>query len=144
MASVEAEIFGTLNRMVEPAVRAGWGSPGIVPAGIIVLETKGRRSGEWHRTPLLASAVGTSLLVSTVRGRRSHWVKNLSQNADARYWCGGHLHSARATVFAPDRETPDLRELPALFSPLWFSLASLSGELGCAFALLVPTASESP
>ena len=138
LTTLESDFYSALNRAVEPAVRAGWGSPGIVPAGLIVLETKGRRTGEWHRTPLLASAIGTSLLVSTVRGRRSHWVKNLSHNAEAQYWCWGQLRSARATVFAPDRETPELQELSPLFGPLWLSLDCLSRDLGCAFALLTP------
>ena len=42
-ASLEREFFRTLNRVVEPMVRAGFGSPRIVPGGLIVLETLGRR-----------------------------------------------------------------------------------------------------
>ncbi len=138
LTKVEAEYFRTLNRIVEPAVRAGCGSPGIVPIGLIVLETKGWRTGRWHHTPVLASTIGDYLLVSTVRGRRSHWAKNLSRTADVHYWIGGELRRARAIVFAPDQEMPDLQGLPPLLSLLGDSLACLAGGLGCVFALLAP------
>ena len=48
--SIEREFFRTLNRVVEPLVRAGVGSPRIVPGGLIVLETAGRKSGRRVRT----------------------------------------------------------------------------------------------
>lgn len=139
VSNIEAEAFQALNRIVEPAVRAGWGSPGIVPLGIIVLETKGWRSGRLHRTPVVASAIGDYLLVSTVRGRRSNWIKNLRRSADVSYWSWGELRRARAVVFAPDEETPDLQELPPLFASLGVTLAYLANDFGCAFALLAPS-----
>jgi len=141
VSDIEAETFRALNRIVEPAVRAGWGSPGIVPVGLIVLETKGWRSGRWHLTPVLAGAIGDYLLVSTVRGRRSNWVKNLSRSADVNYWSWGELRRARAIVFAPDEETPDLQGLPPLFVSLGVTLTYLASDFGCAFALLAPPTS---
>ena len=141
VSSIEAETFRALNRIVEPAVRAGCGAPGIVPVGLIVLETKGWRSGRWHRTPVLAGAIGDYLLVSTVRGRRSNWVKNLRRSADVNYWSWGELCRARAIVFAPDEETPDLHGLPPLFVSLGVTLTYLASDFGCAFALLAPPAS---
>lgn len=135
---LEAECFRALNRIVEPAVRAGCGSPGILPTGLIVLETKGWRTGRWHRTPVLATALGGFLLVGTVRGRRSQWVRRLSQTAAVRYWSGGQLYDARAIVFAPDKEPPDLRGLPLPFVLLGLHLTWLTRDLGCAFALLAP------
>ncbi len=138
VTKLEAEYFRTLNYIVEPAVRAGCGPTGIVPIGLIVLETKGWRTGQWRRTTVLASAISDLLLVSTVRGRRSHWVKNLSRNAELQYWSGDQPHQATAIVFAPDEDIPNLRGLPALFSSLAASLASPVKDLGCAFALLAP------
>ncbi len=138
LATFESEWFRALNRIVEPAVRAGCGSPGILPFGLIVLETKGWSTGRWHRTPHLASAIDGYLLVSTVRGRRSHWVKNLSRHADVRYWSGGQPRQARAIVFSPDGDAPDLQGLSPLLSALVPGLAYLAKDLGCAFALLEP------
>jgi len=48
-------ILRRLNARVESRIRFGFASPGILPAGLIVLETTGRRSGQVYRTPLLAS-----------------------------------------------------------------------------------------
>ena len=142
LGQLEAEYFRTLNGFVEPVVRAGCGSPGVVPIGLIVLETKGWRTGRLHQTAVFASAIGDYLLVSTVRGRRSHWVKNLRHSADVSYWRGGQPCRARAIVFAPDEDTPDLQGLPPLLRSLGASLAWPVMDLGCAFALLVPQASS--
>lgn len=134
--NLEADAFRALNRIVEPAVRAGWGSPGIVSVGLIVLETKGWRSGRWHRTPHVAYAIGDHLLVSTVRGRRSHWVQNLRRSAEVRYWRNGRQYGATAMLFAPSEESPDVGALPPLLRPLAPGLASLASDLGCATAIL--------
>ena len=45
LRSVEIEFFRMLNRLVEPRIRAGLGSPCLAPGGVIVLETRGRRTG---------------------------------------------------------------------------------------------------
>ena len=66
-ASLEREFFRTLNRVVEPMVRAGFGSPRIVPGGLIVLETLGRKSGRKVRTPLVATRLGGHVVVAEAR-----------------------------------------------------------------------------
>jgi hypothetical protein len=53
----EAEFFRTLNGLVEPAVRAGCASPGLLPTGMVVLETTGAKSGLPRRVPLLATVL---------------------------------------------------------------------------------------
>ncbi len=133
---LETDAFRVLNRIIEPAVRAGWGSPGIVSVGLIVLETKGWRSGRWHRTPQVAHAIGDHLLVSTVRGRRSHWVQNLRRSAEVRYWRNGRRYGARAMLFAPDEEPPDVGELPPVLRLLGPGIICLASDLGCATAIL--------
>ncbi len=142
LTTFESEWFRALNRIVEPSVRAGCGSPGILPFGLIVLETKGWSTGRWHRTPHFASAIDDYLLVSTVRGRRSHWVKNLIRHADVRYWSGGQPRQARALLFSPDGDAPDLQGLSPLLSALVPGLAYLAKDLGCAFAFLAPERSS--
>lgn len=66
-ATLESQFFDALNRVAEPAVRAGFGSPGLTPTGLIVLETTGRRSGLSHRVPVIGTLVGGHVVVGTVR-----------------------------------------------------------------------------
>ncbi len=139
LAHLEARAFSALNQIAGPALQTGLLSPGLLPAGVIELETVGWRTGQPHRTPLLAGAIGELLLVSTVRGRRSHWVKNLLRNADIRYWSGGRVRPARATVFAPDEEQLSFNDVPPYLLPLAANLACLAPLSGCAFALLRPS-----
>jgi deazaflavin-dependent oxidoreductase (nitroreductase family) len=102
-SSLEAQFFRTLNRIVEPTVRAGWGSPPLLAGGLIVLETRGRRTGQLSRVPLAALRLSNHVLVSTYRGHRSNWVKNLRANPSVRYWLGGRPRSATAVaVTTPD------------------------------------------
>ena len=53
--SLETEFFRMLNRIVEPVIRAGVGSPRFVPSGFVVLETVGRKTGVRRRSPLAAT-----------------------------------------------------------------------------------------
>ena len=140
IAQLEAGAFSALNQIAGPAIQAGLLSPGLLPAGVIELETVGWRTGRTHRTPLLAGAIGEFLLVSTVRGRRSHWVKNVRRSVDIRYWSGGRSRPARATVFAPDEEQVNFDDLPSYLLPLAANLACLAPPSGCAFVLLRPIA----
>ncbi len=90
--------FRTLNSVVLPTVKAGIGSP-ILPmsAGLIVLETTGRKSGEPRQVPLVATRLGDRIIVSTVRGN-SLWIKNLEADPSAGVWLGGRKRSATAQI----------------------------------------------
>jgi hypothetical protein len=133
LAGLEARLFESINEVVEPAVRAGWGAPGLVPAGLIVLETKGRVSGRTRRVPAMASGLNGYLLVATYRGDRSQWIKNLAAQSHVRYWIGGVARDAKVFVFdGRDRKTPD--ELCWLQTALAASVA-----VGWAFAVLRPS-----
>src|SRR5436305_13220979 len=112
MVRLESESYRGLNRLVEPFVRAGIGSPLLWPTGAIVLETTGRRTGRTYKIPLLVTRIGDLLLASTVR-RRSQWLKNLTANPDTRYWMGGRSHEAIAYVIAAGLNAP-LDEMPPL------------------------------
>lgn len=103
--STEQQLFRTLNRWVEPAVRAGVGTP-VVPGlpGVVVLETVGRRSGLTRRAPLVAQRLGDVVVVSTVRRGRSEWMRNLEAEPKAHVWLGGRRRAATAQV----------RQLPGL------------------------------
>ena len=84
VGSIERDFFRALNRVVDPMVRAGVGSPRIVPGGLIVLETRGRKSGRKVRTPLVATRLLGHVVVATFRGERSNWVLNLVADPNVR------------------------------------------------------------
>ena len=143
-ANLETIYYQALNSVLMPLAESGALSPGIVPAGLIVLETTGWRSGRTHRTPVVAAALGDCLLVSTVRGRRSHWVKNLIAQPVVRYWRGDRSQAVRAYVAAPDGvgAPADVAGLPAAVALLWPVLVCWADVSGCAFVALGPLGGE--
>jgi deazaflavin-dependent oxidoreductase (nitroreductase family) len=136
-ASFEREFFRRLNAVVEPAVRCGIGSPRLLPAGLIVLESVGFKSGLPRRTPLVAMKVGPHILVATVRGERSFWVKNLRKKPQVRLWRGGREIEARAFVLAPGKAFRRPASLPRYLQELLARLQPLTRQ-GWAFAVLSP------
>ena len=135
--SVEVQFFRMINRLVEPRVRAGWGSPHLVPGGLIVLETTGRRSGRRVRLPLAAVRIDGHVIVSTFRGARSQWVMNAAANPDVRYWLRGRPRKARALVIASPRVGRAHDKLPAAVRWLVRWLIPYT-YAGWAFAVLAP------
>lgn len=135
-SNLEAAMFRNLNALVEPTARAGWLSPGIWPTGLILLETKGRRTGRPRSVPLLATLIEDHALVSTVRSDRSQWFRNLAAAPDARYWLGGLPRECRAHIISS--EAPELEEASPLMRCLATNLASASKSFGWSFALLAP------
>lgn len=136
-ASFEREFFRRLNAVVEPAVRCGIGSPRLLPAGLIVLESVGFKSGLARRTPLVAMKVGPHILVATMRGERSFWVKNLRKKPQVRLWRGGREIEARAFVLAPGKAFRRPASLPGYLQELLARLQPLTRQ-GWAFAVLSP------
>ncbi len=134
---LERELFRRINSIVEPAVRRGIGSSRLAPASLIVLETRGFKTGKQRRTPLWSLGLGRYRLVSTVRGDRSFWVKNLQKEPNVTYYLGGKQRRSEALVFAPEQsETHPPRALRGLAQ----CLTALTRN-GWAFALLVPESS---
>jgi deazaflavin-dependent oxidoreductase (nitroreductase family) len=136
-AKFEKKLFRSLNSVVEPAVRRGFGSPTLAPASLIVLETTGFKSGEQRRTPLWSIRLGRYRIVSTARGRRSFWVKNMQQQPKVSYYLGGRRRDSDAVVFVEgmtpgktDTLTPLMQKLAVTFSRY--------AQQGWAFAILVP------
>ncbi len=89
---LEREFFRKLNAVVEPAVRRGLGSPRIAPAGLIVLESVGFKTGQVRRTPLAGRAPrGNMCLSARCAVERSFWVRNLQKQPRTRFYRGGSL-----------------------------------------------------
>lgn len=136
-AKIEQSVFRVLNAVVEPAVRRGIGSPTLAPASLIVLETVGFKSGATRRTPLWSICLGRYRVVSTARGDRSFWVKNLQKQPRAVYYLGGKPRRSKAIVIAPGTTNKQLPGLTPLMRRLANVFYSLSRE-GWAFAILAP------
>lgn len=134
---IEREFFRMLNRVVEPAVRFGVGSPRFVPGGLIVLETEGFKTGNKRRTPLVAVRLRKYVLITTARGERSFWVKNLQKKPHVRYWLGGRERQAKAFVLAPGKRYRRPRSLPTPIGKITDILAPYT-RAGWAFAVLAP------
>jgi deazaflavin-dependent oxidoreductase (nitroreductase family) len=133
----EVSFFLTLNRVVEPMVRVGLGSPRIAPTGFIVLETRGRKTGRLRRNPLAATRIGRHVLVGTFRGDRSQWLRNLAAQPRVRYWLGGRPREARAFVMHEGKRFRVPKSLPAPLQKLVCFLAPYT-RTGWAFAVLSP------
>jgi len=134
---MEAEIYRRVNSLLEPAIRRGLGAPLLGPAGLVVVEMTGHKSGKTRRVPLAALRVGAYVLIGTVRGARSLWVRNLAADGVTRVWIAARARPMRAFVLRPAASARMPRALPAALRPLWRALAPLR-ERDFAFALLVP------
>ena len=65
----------------------------------ILLETRGRRSGQPRTTPLARGPVdGDVVWVSSVHGRHADWVRNIEADPEVRIKISGRWHHGRATV----------------------------------------------
>ncbi len=138
---VEREFFRRLNSVIEPAVRKGIGSPRFSPTTLIVLESIGFKSGMPRRTPLLATRLGSHVLVSTFRGERSFWVRNLVQQPHIRFYLGGRSRKADAFVINEGKDSITTDELPATIRLLTRLLRPYT-KLGWVFAVLAPPVAD--
>ena len=89
--------FDALNRVVVPAVRAGFGTPLPLGFGLVVLETTGRRSGLTRSVPVVGFRAGRRVTVSTVRAD-SQWLANLESTPTAGLWRNGSRRDVTADV----------------------------------------------
>jgi deazaflavin-dependent oxidoreductase (nitroreductase family) len=140
----ETEFFRALNALIEPAVRAGCASPGLVPSGLVVIETTGAASGRPRRVPLLATVLDGCVFVSTVRGPRSAWVANVRAHPEVRYWLGGRERRGRAVLLAPGAASSEVDRLPPLARAVALGLLAPAAAVGWTFAVIAPEPSTKP
>ena len=92
------------NRAVATLTRLG-----ISVAGSRILEVRGRKSGEWRRTPVnLLTLDGVRYLVAP-RGH-TQWVKNIRVSGQARLVLGRRSEPITVTELPDDEKPPLLRE----------------------------------
>jgi len=138
ISGFEQKFFRKINDVVEPLVSSGVGSPAWTPASLIVLESTGFKSGQPRRTPLWSVRLGRYRLISTARGNRSFWVKNLQKNPEVNYSLDGKAVSSDAIVIAPGFDNINDWELGSVFSRVLVGLEKFVQQRGWAFAVLVP------
>ncbi len=132
---LERQFFRTLNSVVEPLVRTGVLSSRLAPGTLVVLESTGYLSGQARRTPLLATRLGRYCLLSTFRGERSFWVRNLRAKPDAILFLGGRQRAATCRALLAPGVSYDDGTLPPALQKLAGVLENLAGR-GWAFALV--------
>ena len=137
LEKLEQNLFRRVNAVVEPTVRRGFGSPSFTPASLIVLETTGFKSGKIRRTPLWSFRVGRYRVVSTVRGTRSFWVKNILQQPRVSYYLAGRRRGSDAIVVAGNAPPPAMEMLTPAMRSLVKAFARYADE-GWTFAILAP------
>jgi deazaflavin-dependent oxidoreductase (nitroreductase family) len=92
-----------LNPMVAAATRAG-----LSLAGSRVLEVRGRKSGEWRRTPVNPLQLGGERYIVAPRGE-TQWVRNLRASGEGRLRKGRRVETFSATEIPDDEKLPLLR-----------------------------------
>jgi len=137
LAKFEKNAFRRLNSVVEPAVRRGIGSLTLAPATLIVLETLGFKSGKQRRTPLWSFRLGRYRIVSTARGDRSFWVKNLLKEPKVSYYLGGKRRESNAFVITSNMLQQHSVQLPPILQQLAKTFFR-NTRSGWTFAVLIP------
>jgi deazaflavin-dependent oxidoreductase (nitroreductase family) len=99
---------GWFTKHVFNPIVAGLTRLGISLAGSRVLEVRGRKSGEWRRTPVnLLKFQGDRYLVSP-RGN-TQWVRNMRVSGEGRLVVGRRVEEFTATEVPEDERPPLLR-----------------------------------
>lgn len=131
MAAQRFQEPGWLTRNVFNRLVALLARLGVSMAGSRVLEVKGRKSGEWRRTPVnLLVYEGDRYLVAP-RGE-TQWVRNMRVSGGGRLVLGSHAEEFTATEVGAD-------EKPALLRAY---LEKWKWEVGAFFDGVGPDASD--
>jgi hypothetical protein len=76
-------------------------------------------------------------LISTARGKRSFWVKNLQKDPQVAFYLAGRRRDSQAVVFAPGDSGDNASKLPRLLRGLAWLFAPYTRR-GWAFVVLMP------
>jgi deazaflavin-dependent oxidoreductase (nitroreductase family) len=102
---VTALQVGLLNRPIKALLARG-----ITPAGVALLETTGRRSGQPRRTPVGEGLEGDTFWI-VAEHRSAAYVRNLEANPRVRVKVGGAWRAGTAHVLVDDDPRARQREL---------------------------------
>jgi deazaflavin-dependent oxidoreductase (nitroreductase family) len=90
------------------SIVAGLTRVGVSLAGSRVLEVRGRKSGEWRRTPVNPLEFQGERYIVAPRGE-TQWVRNLRASGQGRLRKGLRTEEFTATELADEQKTPVLR-----------------------------------
>jgi len=122
---------GWFTRNVFNRIVAGLTRLGLPLAGSRVLEVRGRKSGEWRRTPVNPLDFGDGRYLVAPRGN-AQWVRNMRAAGGGRLVAGRRVEEVRAT------EVPDAEKAPVLRA----YLERWKWEVGAFFGGVGPDASD--
>jgi deazaflavin-dependent oxidoreductase (nitroreductase family) len=88
-------------KLVNPVVRAA-ARLGLPLPLVVILETRGRRSGEARRIPVGKALEGDTLWIVAEHGRRAAYVRNIEADPRVRVRIGRRWRSGRARVLPDD------------------------------------------
>jgi deazaflavin-dependent oxidoreductase (nitroreductase family) len=95
-----------LNPFVKAGAAVGVGLPGVV-----IVETRGRRSGKRRRTPVGGRVEGGVVWIVAEHGRRAGWVRNAEANRTIRIKRGLRWRTGVATILPEDDWRERLRAI---------------------------------
>jgi deazaflavin-dependent oxidoreductase (nitroreductase family) len=99
---------GWITKHIVNPVVAGLTRSGVSLAGSRVLEVRGRKSGEWRRTPVNPLEFEGERYIVSPRGE-TQWVRNLRASGEGRLRKGLRTEDFRATELADEDKLPVLR-----------------------------------
>jgi hypothetical protein len=134
-------VGGTHVRHAERGYRAtgarGRHDRAAMPASLIVLETRGRTTGQLRRTPLVAAIFGDLAVVGTIRARRSQWIRNAAASPNLRYFRFGCAREAQALIFIPGERELVVGSMSPLARLVAVTMLPWAEAANFAFAILV-------
>jgi deazaflavin-dependent oxidoreductase (nitroreductase family) len=99
---------GWFTKHVFNPIVAGWTRLGMSLVGSRVLEVRGRKSGEWRRTPVNPLEYKGGRYLVAPRGE-TQWVRNMRVSGGGRLRKGRRTEEFTATEVAQDEKLPILR-----------------------------------
>jgi deazaflavin-dependent oxidoreductase (nitroreductase family) len=82
---------------------------GVLPALVVALETRGRRSGRAYLAQLVVAQVGTERYLVSMLGENANWVRNVRASAGSAVLRHGRTEKVRLEELAVSRRAPILK-----------------------------------
>ena len=96
------------SRLFNPAITFLTARLGVSLKGARVLSVQGRKSGEWHRTPVNPLTLGGERYLVAPRGE-TQWVRNIRVSRTGRLTLGRKTETVRVEEVADTQKPPILR-----------------------------------
>lgn len=94
-------------------LNAAWGalgSTGLVPGGLVKLETTGRKSGKITSLPVVVARVGGERYLVSMLGEDVNWVRNVRASAGRATLQSGRREAIRLDEVPVDQRAPVLKD----------------------------------